>query len=69
MKDQRNVIEYHTLANMLQAQDGMITQLEQWSLNWVGEMKSERVLDPCIVLEPKNEKCLFLKAVSKVTYI
>ena len=33
MKDQRNVIEYHTLANMLQAQDGMITQLEQWSLN------------------------------------
>ena len=33
MKDQRNVIEFHTLANMLQAQDGMITQLEQWSLN------------------------------------
>lgn len=68
MKDQRNVIGYLSLVNMLQVQDGTTTQLEQWSLNWVGEMKSERVPDPCIVLEPKNEKFLYLKAVSKVTY-
>ena len=33
MKDQRNVIGYLSLVNMLQVQDGMTTQLEQWSLN------------------------------------
>ena len=33
MKDQRNVIGYLFLVNMLQVQDGMTILLEQWLLN------------------------------------
>ena len=64
MKDQKSMIEYPTWVNMHQVRDGTITQLAQWSVNWVEETRSGKALHPCIALETKNEKFLSLRVVS-----